>query len=79
MTSAKIFGASRHRLTTDGEGVTTLEAFSVSISSFDFAFILYRKKPYLCSGEAGQVVSCPEILRQTTIKRLNDQQLNNTI
>lgn len=28
MTSAKIFGISRHRLTTDGEGVTTLVAFS---------------------------------------------------
>ena len=28
MTPAKIFGISRHRLTTDGEGVTTLVAFS---------------------------------------------------
>ena len=28
MTNAKIFGISRHRLTTDGEGVTTLVAFS---------------------------------------------------
>ena len=28
MTTAKIFGISRHRLTTDGEGVTTLVAFS---------------------------------------------------
>ena len=28
MTIAKIFGISRHRLTTDGEGVTTLVAFS---------------------------------------------------
>ena len=28
MTSAGIFGISRHRLTTDGEGVTTLVAFS---------------------------------------------------
>ena len=28
MDSAKIFGISRHRLTTDGEGVTTLVAFS---------------------------------------------------
>ena len=28
MTFAKIFGISRHRLTTDGEGVTTLVAFS---------------------------------------------------
>ena len=28
MTEAKIFGISRHRLTTDGEGVTTLVAFS---------------------------------------------------
>ena len=28
MTSAKIFGISRHRLTTDGEGVTTLVAFN---------------------------------------------------
>ena len=28
MTSAKIIGISRHRLTTDGEGVTTLVAFS---------------------------------------------------
>ena len=28
MTSASIFGISRHRLTTDGEGVTTLVAFS---------------------------------------------------
>ena len=28
MTTAKIFGLSRHRLTTDGEGVTTLVAFS---------------------------------------------------
>ena len=28
MTMAKIFGISRHRLTTDGEGVTTLVAFS---------------------------------------------------
>lgn len=28
MNSAKIFGISRHRLTTDGEGVTTLVAFS---------------------------------------------------
>ena len=28
MTSAKIFGVSRHRLTTDGEGVTTLVAFN---------------------------------------------------
>ena len=28
MTKAKIFGISRHRLTTDGEGVTTLVAFS---------------------------------------------------
>ena len=27
MTTAKIFGVSRHRLTTDGEGVTTLVAF----------------------------------------------------
>ena len=27
MTTAKIFGISRHRLTTDGEGVTTLVAF----------------------------------------------------
>ena len=27
MTTAKIFGLSRHRLTTDGEGVTTLVAF----------------------------------------------------
>ena len=28
MTTAKIFGISRHRLTTDGEGVTTLVAFN---------------------------------------------------
>ena len=28
MTTAKIFGISRHRLTTDGDGVTTLVAFS---------------------------------------------------
>ena len=28
MSTAKIFGISRHRLTTDGEGVTTLVAFS---------------------------------------------------
>ena len=28
MTSAKIFGIGRHRLTTDGEGVTTLVAFN---------------------------------------------------
>ena len=28
MTTAKVFGISRHRLTTDGEGVTTLVAFS---------------------------------------------------
>ena len=28
MTTTKIFGISRHRLTTDGEGVTTLVAFS---------------------------------------------------
>lgn len=28
MTSARIFGISRHRLTTDGEGVTTLVAFN---------------------------------------------------
>ena len=28
MTSARIFGISRHRLTTDGEGVTTLVAFT---------------------------------------------------
>lgn len=28
MTTARIFGISRHRLTTDGEGVTTLVAFS---------------------------------------------------
>ena len=28
MTTAKIFGISRHRLTTDGEGVTTLVAFT---------------------------------------------------
>lgn len=28
MTTAKIFGINRHRLTTDGEGVTTLVAFS---------------------------------------------------
>ena len=28
MTSARIFGVSRHRLTTDGEGITTLVAFT---------------------------------------------------
>lgn len=28
MTTAKIFGISRHRLTTDGEGITTLVAFN---------------------------------------------------
>ena len=28
MISAKIIGVSRHRLTTDGEGVTTLVAFN---------------------------------------------------
>lgn len=28
MTTARVFGISRHRLTTDGEGVTTLVAFS---------------------------------------------------